>query len=203
MRALDDAAKIAIKERNYHYIFFVEFQFRSAIDRFCTAPYLVRWKGLDWIGGGDMIGIDTIETTTELRAPDYRITLRYDISKTAFVEKNQYINRPCYLHFTLLHTNYSDPVSATAHDDARILFEPILLLDGDIDYADIREAEDVGEIGFRITNKLDILNIKSNYRYTHEHQQILYPDKGDGGLLGAAKIARRRVFWGGGDGVKV
>lgn len=203
MRNLPQGFAQSIAQNEYHYVFFLEFQFRSEIDRFCTAPYKVKWQGLEWIGGGDQIGIGPIETTNELRAPDYNITLNYDTEKTPYVEKNEYLNRACYAHFSLLNLSYQDAVDPNDPDDPRLLFEPMLILDGNIDYADIREANEGGEIIFRVTNKLDILNIKSNYRYTHEHQQILYPGAEDGGLLGAAKIGQRRVFWGGGDGVRV
>jgi len=85
MRDLTPTVEAAIEEPHVPYLIFVELDWPSGTVRVCNAPNTFPWNGFDWLGVGNLGGIDVIKEGAELQM--YGIEMQLSGVNTALVQK--------------------------------------------------------------------------------------------------------------------
>ena len=181
-------------------IFFVEADFPAptGIVRVCTlAGGYFKWDGLQWTGLGGVVSISPVTETTDLRAQSYRIGVNlFDGAWFDPAKLGDYNGRSAKLWIGEFDNSIAEDLAADT--DPRLTLDPYLLVDGWLDSEEINEGgADGGTLEFTIIDQLEIINRRSELRYTQEHQNILYPDSGDLGLEFIPSLQDKDLKWGG------
>ena len=162
---------------------FVEAQFTSGWLRFWTGLGEITWGGRTWTGAGTLLGIGTIEETTDVVATGTTITLSgvpTDLVSACINEAQQGLPGQIYLGFL---------TAAGA-----VIPDPIPAFGGRLDVPTLLDGADRCEIQVTYESRLIDLNRPREWRYTHESQQQISP--GDVGFAYVAALQDKNVPWG-------
>lgn len=180
-------------------LFFIEADFPAptGIVRVCTlgGDYF-KWNGYQWEGFGGVLTISPVTETTDLRAQSYKIGV--DLLDGSWLDPTtlgDFNGRSCKLWLG----NYDPtiPEDLSADTDPRLTLDPFLLVDGWIDQDELTEDGRSGSLEFTIIDRMEVLNRKSDLRYTQEHQNMLFPSSGDIGLEYIPSLQDKDLKWGG------
>lgn len=162
---------------------FVEAQFPSGWLRFWTGLGEITWGGRTWTGAGTLLGIGTIEETTDVVATGTTITLSgvpTDLVSACINEAQQGLPGQIYLGFL---------TSAGA-----VIPDPVPAFSGRLDVPTLFDGADRCEIQVTYESRLIDLNRSREWRYTHESQQQISP--GDLGFEYVAALQDKEIRWG-------
>jgi hypothetical protein len=143
----------------------------SAFLRLWSGLGVLSWNALSWTGAGNLIGVNGIAESTELRANAFEVWLSgvsSAIVATALTAARK--NRSGKLWLAL----FADGNSRTP------LADPYLLKRGRFDTIPIDDSGDTAKITARYEDRLATLSIPRERRYTNADQQLRAP--GDGGF---------------------
>ena len=161
---------------------FVQFQFADGNLNLWTGYNDIVFNGQIFVGSGNVLAVDRIEETQELRATSVSFSLNgINSALTAAALTSNYQVRPAIMWFAVL--NDSNAVISTYQ-----LFKGRMDI---ISFADNGETAD-----FSIKCESNIIDIRKarERRYTSEDQKIDYPE--DLGLDFIAKIQDIDIKWG-------
>lgn len=179
-------------------IWFFEAQFPAPTGtvRGCTlAGGYFKWGGYEWEGLAGIISIDPITETTDIRSQSFRVGVNlFDTDFFNPTLAGDYSGNAAKLWFGCYDASIAEDTSQDT--DPRLIADPYLLVDG---YLDEDESEDTGSGGkleFTVIDRLEAMNRKSELRYTHEHQSMLFPSSGDVGLEYIPQLQDQELKWG-------
>ena len=160
-----------------------EGEFASGWVRVWTGDFDLTWEGQTWIGAGALIGLGTLEDTTDIVASGTVVSLSgvpLDLISLAIAEARQ--GKPGRIWLALL----------TPERD--IIADPLQAFSGRLDVPEISEDGATCTITLSYESRLIDLGTPRSWRYTHENQQALYP--GDMGFEHVTAIQDRDITWG-------
>ena len=201
-------------------IIFVEAEFDSSTVRMWSGIGDLSWNGVTWTGGGSLLGVSSIEESTEVKAVGTRVSLSgipSEMLSLALQEDYQGRNLKVYLGaFTdentfILQQDGSvllkeDGGKLIAVDEQDIIAEPIVIFSGRMDVMTINEGGDTSTIEVTVENRLIDFERTRERRYTSEDQKIDYPaiydefgtlvQEADKGFEFVSSIQDTEIVWG-------
>ena len=160
-----------------------EGEFASGWVRVWTGDFDLTWEGQTWIGAGALIGLGTLEDTTDIVASGTVVSLSgvpLDLISLAIAEARQGKSGRIWL--------------ALLTPEREIIADPLQAFSGRLDVPEISEDGATCTITLSYESRLIDLGTPRNWRYTHENQQALYP--GDMGFEHVTAIQDRDITWG-------
>ncbi|MCQ4575425.1 MAG: hypothetical protein NOU37_09305 [Candidatus Brocadiales bacterium] len=163
-------------------LIFVELFFDIGTTRICSDVKTWSWGGNDYLGVGDLGGIDSIEEGSELQSSSISMSLS-GIPNTYVSEAlgQEYQNRLAKVYKGFLDENY------------QLIADPVLEFEGEIDEMNLEEGK-TATIMLTATNELSKWETPKIRRLTNADQQARFP--GDKGLEFVNKIAEKVISWG-------
>lgn len=160
--------------------------------RIWTGYHTISIDSEDYIGGGTLIQLDSVNESADIKATGITVSLSGLDSSILSSAITQVANGvPAELYFGVLTTSGSGASASTTVVDT-----PYLLFEGFLDEINIADTGDTSDISFTIENKMVILEKPVDRRYTDQDQKNLFP--GDKGLEFIADIQLKAIAWGGG-----
>lgn len=160
--------------------------------RIWTGYHTITIDSEDYIGGANLIDIDSVNESADLKATGITIGLSGLDSSILSSAISQVANGvPAELYFGVLTTTGSGASASTTVVDT-----PYLLFEGFLDEINIADTGATSDITFTIENKMVMLEKPIDRRYTDQDQKNLFA--GDKGLEFVADIQLKAIAWGGG-----
>jgi hypothetical protein len=165
--------------------------------------------GKTYLGAGQLLGISTVEETTEMEAKGASLTLSGVPSLFLAAALTQpYQGRECRIYFGVFKSPVADWILQSGFwDDTGIWYDDELWNDasitlsdyvevfsGELDQMNIVEAADTATIQVTAENVLVRLERPVVRRFTDQDQKSRYP--GDLGLEFVAGLQDKEIFWG-------
>lgn len=184
--------------------FMAEFRFDSGTIGMWSGLGVIEYNGVEFHGGGNLVGISAYEETEELQAKGMVFTLSgIPTNLIEIAEDENYQSRPMRLYVALV-----DIVSSIETEDGtglvltesggKIKLESRVnsiyrLFSGLMDTMDIREGPETATIELACENVLTLLKRSKERRYTDQDQKSRYPD--DDGLKFIAQLQDKELVW--------
>ena len=160
--------------------------------RIWTGYHTITIDSEDYIGGGNLIQLDSVNESADLKATGIAIGLTGLDSSILSSAISQVANGvPAELYFGVLTTTGSGASANTTVVDT-----PYLLFEGFLDEISIADTGATSDISFTIENKMVVLEKPVDRRYTDQDQKNLFAN--DKGLEFVADIQLKAIAWGGG-----
>tara|TARA_R100000329_G_C7596541_1_gene211543 strand:+ start:248 stop:835 length:588 start_codon:yes stop_codon:yes gene_type:complete len=160
--------------------------------RIWTGYHTITIDSEDYIGGANLIDLDSVNESADLKATGIAIGLSGLDSSILSSAISQVANGvPAELYFGVLTTTGSGASASTTVVDT-----PYLLFEGFLDEINIADTGATSDITFTIENKMVMLEKPIDRRYTDQDQKNLFA--GDKGLEFVADIQLKAIAWGGG-----
>lgn len=207
MRNLPDALYQELTSKNVRAVLMAELFFDSGTLRLWTGYGTLNWKGDEYYGGGNLIGISPIEETQESEAKGIVCTLNgvpTTIIALALAERAR--GRPFRLHIgfvassSRIATEDEPGAIELESGDGYILLENNIIspsvyriFSGIMDVMEITDNGKTADVRLSVENALIIGNRQKISRYTPEDQKKFFPF--DKGLDMINMIQDREVVW--------
>ncbi len=167
--------------------FFVEIEYDSggspAFLRLWTGFNEIVWDSKTWTGAGDILRLNPLDETIDVRAVRYQIILSgVKSSLIAIALSGRRQNRPVRVYLGFFET------------DDSLIVDPYLFFQGRLDSMSIDEAGDTATITVDAESHLIDLQRLRLRRFTHEDQQIDFP--GDLGFFRVNTLGDWNGQWG-------
>jgi len=182
-RRATQAVLEALEAQSLRPAFLFEGEFASGWVRVWTGDFDLTWEGQTWIGAGSLIGLGTLEDTSDIVASGTVVSLSgvpLDLISLAIAEARQ--GKPGRIWLALL------------TPEREIIADPLQAFSGRLDVPEISEDGASCTITLSYESRLIDLGTPRSWRYTHESQQALYP--GDMGFEHVTAIQDRDITWG-------
>lgn len=161
--------------------FAIELLFDSAPIRLWTGVGEATIDGESYIGTGNLLGISSVEETSEIAVRGATITLSGINSEViSLALQSTYQGRVCNMYFGV--------VNGDTYSNLTQIFS------GYMDEMNIEESPETGTIELNVENKLIDLERARVRRYTSGYQKSVYPD--DKGLDFVESIQNKEIVWG-------
>ena len=173
----------ALAERDLWPVIFFEGQFASGPVRLWSGLGEIGWAGESWLGAGALLGLGSIEETSEVVAGGTSVSLSGippSLVQMAIAEARQGLPGRVWLGLLT--------------PEGAIIADPVLAFAGRLDVPEITDDAEACRITISYESRLIDLNTPRSWRYTHESQQALHP--GDLGFEYVSAIQDREVTWG-------
>ncbi len=184
-RGLSTAYKAAAAAGNVTPALLGYFNFSGGAVRIWTGLGDLSWGGNNYTGGGDLVAVDPVQETNEVRANglNFRLNGMPSAMVTRILAEN-YRGRACKLWLALFDSS------------AAIIADPLLLFSGIMDQCMLNDSGDTCSITVTAESRLVDLQRPRERRRTTIDQQGLF--SGDLGFDYVAGLQDREVVWGGG-----
>jgi hypothetical protein len=164
-------------------VFFVELDFDSGSLRVWSGIGDKDWDGKTWSGVGELLGLDQVEETQDIRAAGTSVQLTgIDPAFIATALGEDFQGRA--------HRQWLGTMDAAG----TITTDPYLIFEGRMDRMPVSEDGDSASIGVQSESRLVDLTRPRVRRFTDEDQKEQYPN--DRGLEFVAKIQDKPLRWG-------
>lgn len=142
------------------------------------------WRGTEYSGLGQLIGVSLIEETDDVKATGIQCNLSgVDSAQISFALLEMQRNSPGVIWLALLE-----------EDGATIIPDPYILFRGRLDVATIQDARDGAMITLNYENELIDLERPREVRYTPQEQYAISP--GDTFLDFVPGLQDKELHWG-------
>lgn len=181
-----------------------EFDFDSGTIGMWTGYGNITYNGVNYTGGGNLVGVSAYQETLDLEAQGLTFTLSgVPLDMISIAENEPYQGRRCRLYIALI-----DIESFIAKEDdtgvilteagGRIKLESTVnaiypLFSGIMDVMDTQDSAETSTIQLSAENILTLLNRTKTRRYTDEDQKSRYPL--DDGLSFVASLQDKDLVW--------
>jgi hypothetical protein len=165
-RAIDPATEAAINQPEVRAALLIDLDFASGPMRLFTGLGTLAWAGNIYTGAGDLVGVSSIEETSEVRSTVTTLTLSgvpTSLIALAQAEGEAWQNRRAAIYLVTF-----DETNTTVEG------EPVQLLAGRMDQLSYTEGE-TATFALSIESRLVDLERARLRRYTDEDQQAQYP----------------------------
>lgn len=173
----------ALGVRDLRPVIFFEGEFASGTVRLWSGLGDTGWAGQSWSGAGALLGLGSIEETSEVVAGGTSVSLSgipLDLVQMAIAEARQGLPGRVWLGLLT--------------PEGQIIADPVLAFSGRLDVPEITDDAESCRITISYESRLIDLNTARSWRYTHESQQVLHP--GDLGFEYVTAIQDREITWG-------
>lgn len=173
----------ALADRDLRPVIFFEGEFASGTVRLWSGLGEIGWAGQSWSGAGALLGLGSIEETSEVVAGGTSVSLSgipLDLVQMAIAEARQGLPGRVWLGLLTV--------------EGQIISDPVLAFAGRLDVPEITDDAESCRITISYESRLIDLNTARSWRYTHESQQVLHP--GDLGFEYVTAIQDREITWG-------
>ncbi len=182
-RAVTPAVEAALEAGNVPAIVMVEMDFPSGFLRVNNSPVTFAWNGYDWLGLGDLGGIDAISEGASLESRGLAFRLSgVPPANVSIAMGQQYQGRSCKVWYA--------PLDAATH---AVLADPVLSFHGRLDVMSI-ELGETATITVTAESRLADWARPRVRRYNHDDQQIDFP--GDNGFEFVTSVVDKELRWG-------
>ena len=162
---------------------FFEGVFASGTVRLWSGIGEIEWNSQTWLGAGVLMGVGSVEETTEVIANGTSVSLSgvpLDLVQVAIEEARQGL--PGRVWVGLL------------TDDWQIIASPTLVFSGRLDVPQISDGADSCTVTISYESRLLDLTVAREWRYTDQSQKTLYPT--DRGFEFVTSIQDKEITWG-------
>jgi hypothetical protein len=186
-RGIDPTVLAAIEDGNAELLFLLEFRIDEGspedILRLHTGVGTISYDSNDWLGVGDLLSIDTVQDSLEMKPSPFVVSLsglNSDITDLVFGTKSYY-RRPAIFYIA-------------AHSEGAMIGTPSILFSGFIEKLDMELAGDRGDvITANCENEFILFKRSRNVRYSDRQMQTEYP--GDLGFEFLQAVLTSNVVW--------
>jgi hypothetical protein len=164
-------------------IILVKAEFDSADVLMWSGTGDLDWDGQTWIGTGQLLRVDAVEESVEMKAVGTTVTLSgipSDLLSLALQE--DYPGRPLTVYL------------GAFNDSDEVIASPVILFKGRMDVMTISEGGDTSSIEVTVENRLIDFERPRERRYTSEDQKIDFPN--DKGFEFVSTIQDKEIVWG-------
>lgn len=164
-------------------IIFVKAEFDSADVLMWSGVGDLDWDGQTWVGTGQLLRVDAMEESVEMKAVGTTVTLSgipSDLISLALQE--DYAGRALTVYL------------GAFDDDNQIISTPVVIFKGRMDVMNISESGDTASVEVTVENRLIDFERPRERRYTSEDQKIDYPN--DKGFEFVSTIQDKEIVWG-------
>lgn len=164
-RDLTVAAAAAIAAGTVRPVLFYAGEFAAGTVRLWTGVGTITWDGQSWTGAGNLLGMSSIQETTQIRAAGLSVSLSGVSSaliSLALTDAQQGADGKVWLGF----------LDATG----AVIADPALAFQGRLDVPEIVDGGETCSITISYESRLIDLERARERRYTSEDQRIDYPD---------------------------
>jgi len=203
-RVLPTTIVDALDDNVIYPFFAVEMNFDSDnVLRLWTGVGTLTFEGVSWAGAGTLLGISSVEETTETAARGADITITGLPSEVlALALSTPYQGRTCKIYFGMFAKGSLQKESTNfilLEDGSRIELEDRAtglteIFSGYMDQMDIEELPETSTIHLKVENKLVDLERARVARYSSSYQKSIYPT--DFGLDLVESIQDKEIVWG-------
>lgn len=182
-RDLSSGVNTEVQAAIVHPVVLFEGDFNGSIARVWTGIGTLNWAGYNWSGLGTLAGISAIEETTEVSAKQVTVSLSgIPLENISLVLGSAKQGRGGKVWLGFLDAN------------GNLIADPYLAFSGMLDVPVIEDAGESATISITYESRLVALERARERRYTHEDQQIDYPN--DLGLAYVNAIQDAQISWG-------
>lgn len=161
--------------------FAVSMEFNTGTLRLWTGLGTATIDGNSYTGVGDLLGISSVEETTEIAARGATLTLSGVSSQIVDLAlRSQYQGRVCQIYFGV--------VNGSTYSSLTEIFS------GYMDEMNIDEGPETSTIEVKVENKLIDLERARTSRYTKSYQQTRYPN--DKAFNFIEDLQLKKAIWG-------
>lgn len=164
-------------------IILVEAEFDSATTRMWSGTGDLSWNSETWTGTGQLLRVDAVEESIEMRAVGTTVTLSgipSELISLALQEDYQGRTLTIYL--------------GAFDDDNNVITSPVTIFSGRMDVMSISEDGQTSTIEVTVENRLIDFERARERRYTSEDQKIDFPS--DKGFEFVSTIQDKEIVWG-------
>lgn len=181
-RGIPGALATAIAQGTVYPVLFGFFDFAGSGVRVHSHVGDIVWGGYTWTGLGDLVAVETISESKDVRANGLVFTLN-GVPSTLIAEvlTNRSRGREATLWFGCFNAA------------GALVSDPHKLFSGRMDQPMIDDSGETCKVSVSAESRLVDLQRSRERRYTHEDQQIDYP--GDLGLEFVAGLQNKEVLW--------
>jgi len=181
-RDITSAALTASQAETVRPVLMAELDFSGGYVRANTSPYTLVFETNDYLGVGNLGGIETVSESAGLQALGVRMTLTgIPSSMISIALGEHYQGRSCRIFIGML------------DDSHALIADPVEIFTGRIDTMDIETGE-TATISLAAESRLVDWERPRIRRYTDADLQREYP--GDLGLEFVAKMVEKEIIWG-------
>ena len=185
-RGLTAGMQAAIAAGKVYPVLFAWFNFTGGEVRVCTHNQSITWGGYTWTGLGDLVGVELVRETREVRANGLTFSLNgVPSSMVSEVIANRSRGRLCALWFGCFDSS------------GTLVSDPVQTFMGRMDQPVIEDTGNTCSISLTAESRLVDLQRSRERRYTDEDQQADYP--GDLGFQYVAGLQNKEIVWGQGN----
>jgi hypothetical protein len=173
----------ALADQTLRPVILFEGQFATGWVRIWSGLGSVNWNGQAWAGAGSLLGLGGIDETGEVVAGGTAVSLSgvpLDLVQMAIEEARQGLPGRIWLGLLA--------------ESGSIIADPVHAFSGRLDVPEIKDDADTCTITISYESRLIDLTVPRTWRYTHESQQVLFPD--DLGFEYVTAIQDREITWG-------
>lgn len=182
MRDIDVDVAANLQEKFVNVAILAQLQFDSETVYMWTGVGNLSWNGDTYIGGGNLIGISTVEETQELQAKGLQVSLNGISSSLISLAFNERVRgRPFRMWLACL------------NDDRTIIGTPYRLFTGMMDVMSSADDGQTASISLTVENSLIIGQRNKVQRYTSVDQKKKYP--ADTGLDRINQLQDKEIIW--------
>ena len=182
MKSIGPEITAASRAPHVRAVLFVEFQFASGTQRYCTANHTVPWLGQEWVGLGQLADVEEIREGDQLVATGVRFTLAGVSSAIVSLALGEDIQgRRCRVWYAFLDAGY------------QVIGMPPLEFEGRVDIPVISDTGATGQIVITVESRLADFARPNVRRYNDADQQAQYP--GDKFFEFMPQMVEMEIVW--------
>lgn len=164
-------------------IVLVEAQFDSGTVFLWSGYGDLSWNAQTWQGAGELLKIEAIQETVEVKAVGTQITLNgIDTDMLGKAQNEDYQGRIVKIYLGAL------------DDSGSVISTPIVIFSGRMDVMTITDQGDTASIELTVESRFIDFERTKERRYTDQDQKIEYPT--DKGFEFVASIQDKEILWG-------
>lgn len=164
MRSLSAGMQTALDAAHVQTLLFVQADFSSGTQRYCTAGASITWDSQTWLGTGGLVNIDPIREASGVEAVGLRLTMSGVPSALISLALGETIQGRALTIW-----------AAVLDASNAVVSSPVQVFAGRMDTMTIEESGDTATITVTVESEMVGLMSAAVRRYTDADQQKAYP----------------------------
>lgn len=184
-RSMSSAMLTAIQATELRPALFVEAHFATGVAYIWSGYGTISWNGQSWLGVGSLLGVSVIDESVTIEAKGITLTLSgIDQSLLADALQEFQVGAPALVYLGLFDGSTSPPT---------LIADPITSWAGKMDQPVIDVGGESATIAINCENRLLLMNVASDHRYTLQDPGIT---PGDLGFSFVDSIQSMQIYFG-------
>ena len=178
MRTISTAMRNALDAAHVASALFVQCEFASGTQHYCTAGASIAWNGSTWLGTGGLVTIAPIRETTAIESTGISLTMSGVPTAMVSLALAETVQGRALTIWAAAMDSSSQPIGS-----------PIQVYAGRMDTMTIEESGDTATITLTVESEMAALMGSAVRRYSDADQQKVYP--GDLGFQYVAQMTEK------------